>query len=51
LVDDIAVIAKLETDEDAIFIAQDEITYLDELSLDERVPSNIPETSEEDLYR
>jgi hypothetical protein len=34
LVDDIAAIAKLETEEDAIFIAQDEIGYLDYLSLE-----------------
>jgi hypothetical protein len=42
LVDHIAVmIAELETEEDAIIIAQDEITYLDDLFLEGDIPDNI----------
>jgi hypothetical protein len=41
LADDIAAIAKLVTEEDVIFIAQDEIGYLDYLSLEGDIPSNL----------
>jgi hypothetical protein len=40
-VDDIAAIAELETEEDAIFIAQDEIGYLDYLSLEGDIPDDL----------
>jgi hypothetical protein len=41
LVDDIAAIAKLETEEDAIIIAQDEITYLNDLSLEGDIDDDV----------
>jgi hypothetical protein len=40
-VNDIAAIAELEAHEDAIIIAQDEITYLDDLSLEGDVPDDV----------
>jgi hypothetical protein len=41
LVDDIAAVTKLETEEDAIIIAQDEITYLDDLSLEGDIADDV----------
>jgi hypothetical protein len=38
LVDDIVAITKLETQGDAIIIVQDEIAYLDDLSLEGDIP-------------
>jgi hypothetical protein len=40
-VDDIAAIAELESQEDAIIIAQDEIDYLDNLSLEGDIPDDV----------
>ncbi len=39
--DDIAAIAELEIEERAIVIAQDEITYLDDLSLEGDIPNDV----------
>jgi hypothetical protein len=41
LLDDITDIAKLETQGDAIIIAQDKIVYLDVLSLEGDIPNNV----------
>jgi hypothetical protein len=41
------VIAKLEAHEDAIIIAQDEITYLDDLSLEGDIPDNLSDIMED----
>ena len=46
LVDDIAAIAKLDTEENAIIIAQAEIDYLDDLSLEGDIPDNISDIVE-----
>ncbi len=40
-VNNIAAIAKLEAHKDAIIIAQDEITYLDDLSLEGDIPNDV----------
>jgi hypothetical protein len=44
-VDDIAAIAKNATMENAIFIAQTEISCLDDLSLDGDIPDDVSNTS------
>jgi hypothetical protein len=45
LVDDIAAIAKLETQGgDAIIIAQDKLAYLDDLSLERDIPDDVLDT-------
>jgi hypothetical protein len=52
-VDDIAAIAELESEEDAIVMVQDEIDYLDILSLEGDIPddiSDIEEAKEEALF-
>ena len=52
-VDDIAAIAELDTDENAIIIAQAEIDYLDDLSLEGDIPddvSDIEEVRQKDLF-
>jgi hypothetical protein len=41
LLDDIAAIAKLETEEDAIIMAHDEITYLDNLLLERDIADDV----------
>jgi hypothetical protein len=40
-VDNIVAIAKLETEEDAIIIAQNEIACLDDMSLEGDLPDNV----------
>jgi hypothetical protein len=45
-VDDIVPISELETEEDAIIIVQDEITYLDDLSLEGDIPDNVSDIIE-----
>jgi uncharacterized protein (UPF0147 family) len=44
-VDDIAEIAENETEENAVLIAQTEISCLDELSLEGDIPDDVSETS------
>ena len=44
--DDITAITELETQEDAIMMAQDEIACLDEMSLEGDIPDNILDTGE-----
>jgi hypothetical protein len=44
-VDDIAAIAENATMENAIFIAQTEISCLDDLSLDGDIPDDVSDTS------
>jgi hypothetical protein len=46
LVDDILAIAELETKEDAIMMAQDKISCLDDMSLEGDIPDNILDTGE-----
>jgi hypothetical protein len=43
LVDDIAAIAELETQEDAIMMAQDKIACLNDMSLEGDIPDHISE--------
>jgi hypothetical protein len=45
-VDDIAMIAKLETHEDAIMMAQDKIVCLDDMSLEGDIPDNLSDNGE-----
>jgi hypothetical protein len=45
-VDNIAAIAKLETLEDAIMMAQDEIVCLDDMSLEGDIPNNVSDIRE-----
>jgi hypothetical protein len=52
-VEHIAAISELETTRDAILIAQDEIGYLDDLSLEGDIPddvSDIEEVRQKDLF-
>jgi hypothetical protein len=52
-VEDIAAISELETEGDAIIIAQDEIGYLDDLSIEGDIPddvSDIEEVRQKDLF-
>jgi hypothetical protein len=44
-VDDIAEIAENETEENAVLIAQTDISCLDELSLEGDIPDDVSETS------
>jgi hypothetical protein len=46
-VDDIATIAKLETHEDAIMMAWDEIVCLDDMSLEGDIPDNVSDSGED----
>jgi hypothetical protein len=53
LVDNIAAITELETQGDAIIIVQDEIEYLDDLSLEGDIPNNVSdiiEVQQKDLF-
>jgi hypothetical protein len=54
LVDNIAAIVELETKEDAIIIAQDEIACLDGMSLEGDIPDNVSDrggSEESSFYR
>jgi hypothetical protein len=45
-VDDIAMIAKLETHEDAIMLARDKIACLDDMPLEGDIPDNVLDSGE-----